>query len=263
MGLKLLESFIVRHDPAHRHDHWQGGPPTHDQAVCPRCDEPLYLFWDLDANDPRFVTKQGRPIFSGMRRLTLYWCVPCCKSIDYRLVDDQRVEILAIEGEPSSTIEKKKRDPTFPYPNFPAAFKRRPIDLFGVSQLPKTVVKLLSAEPAPKLTAARKRLLEFHVGHDVSARTFEVMRTWAHQFGGKPYLPQGDEGIVCRNENCSSHGKRMHVIAAIRNDPTNELPIIETVEDVRRSNGFFNYFIVVYFHVCKRCYSIHGHTQGS
>ena len=56
----------------------------------------------------------------------------------------------------------------------------------------------------------------------------------------------------------------MHVIAAMHNDPPGGLPIVETMEDVARSSsGWFNYFVMVYFHICKRCGSLNGHSQGT
>ena len=264
MALKLLEPFIVRIDPSHRHDHWQGGSPIHDGAICPQCDRPLQLFWNLDAGDPRFTTKQGRPLFKTFDRLALYWCVPCFSSIDYILSEKGNVEVLCVDGEPASTATKRERDRGFPYANYPEQFPRNAIDLFSVSDLPKTVVDLLTAEPIPKLTDQRKHLLELHVGHQVSKRGFDLMRTWVHQFGGKPYLPQGDSWICCQNDKCRSFGKRMNVIASIHNDPPNGLPLIETMDDVNASPTHdFNFFVTVYFHCCKKCGSIHAHSQGS
>lgn len=264
MSLKLLEPFIVRAEPAHRHDHWQGGSPVHDGAMCPLCDHPLLLFWNLDCSDPRFVTKEGRPVFHGLDRLVLYWCVPCFASIDYLLLDTGNARVINVNGKAASDVIKATRRPTFPYVNFPSQFPHTPIDLFSLSELPKTVLDLLTADPIPKLTTESKRLLESHVGHHVSERGFELMRTWVHQFGGKPHLPQGDTQICCQNTDCKAYGKRMNVIAAIRNDPPGGLPIVETIDEVKKSPyGHFNFFVTVYFHMCKRCNSIHAHSQGT
>lgn len=264
MPLKLLDPFIVRADLSHRHDHWQGGSPIHDGATCLQCDHPLLLFWNLDCSDPRFVSKQGRPIFEGLDRLALYWCVTCFASIDYVLSDTGNVRVLCVNGKAASDVTKTKPRPKFPYANFPTQFQQTAIDLFLLSELPKTILDLLTAEPVPKLTEKRKRLLETHVGHSVSERGFDLMRTWVHQFGGKPHLPQGDTQICCQNTDCKSFGKRMNIVAAIRNDPPGGLPIVETLEEVKKSpTGYFNFFVTVYFHVCKRCNSIHVHSQGT
>jgi hypothetical protein len=259
---ELLETFIVRISPSHRFDHWQGGEPTDGNAVCPRCDQPLQLFWDIDASDPRFRSSTKQITFGDLRRILLYWCVPCFSSLDYQLVNGT-INILAADGRTGNRVEKKKRDPTFPYDSFPQSFARRPIDLLNKSDLPTEVVNLLTETPIPKLTATGKRMLEAYVGHTVSQRGFAVMRTWAHQFGGSPHLPQGDDTIVCCNKKCNSYNNPMYAIAAIHNDPPNDLPIIETKDNVTAANGYFNFFVTLYFHMCAACKSIHAHSQGS
>ena len=265
MALKLLEPFIVRPEPGAKHNHWQGGPPKHEGAICRRCGHQFQLIWDLNCSDPRFCNKDGRPVFRNLSRLPLYWCVPCFSSIDYSIIDDAKIELLRIDGKPANLVKRKRSDPKFPYANFPGEFVRQTIRLSSVPELPTTVRKLLSGNPSLKLTEARRKLLEKHVGHDVSPRIFHAMAgTWAHLFGGRPNLPQGDDWIVCPNEQCRSHGKRMKVIAAIHNDPPNGLPLIETMDRVRKSKtGSFNWFVTVYFHFCRSCNSVHAHSQGT
>ncbi|GEM_PF-1413528 len=265
MALQLLEPFIVRPDRNARHNHWQGGPPVHAGATCARCGHPFQLFWDLNCCDPRFRNKNGRPIFRNLARLPLYWCVPCFLSIDYSVIDDKRIELLRVDGEPAHLVKRKRPNPRFPYANFPREFDRQAIELTSGPELPKTVRELFTAEPTPKLTPARQALLERFVGHAVYPRLFALTgSTWVHSFGGTPYLPQGDDWIVCPNERCRSFGKRMKVMAAIHNDPPNGLPLVDTMEKVQQSkSGMFNYFVVVFFHFCKSCKTVHAHSQGT
>lgn len=101
MSLKLLEPFIVRPDAARRQDHWQGGPPVHEKAICCQCKRPLQLIWNMNTSDPRFVSNSGRRLFHTIGRLCLYWCVRCFTSLDYILRDDRIVETIAVNGEPA------------------------------------------------------------------------------------------------------------------------------------------------------------------
>ena len=147
-----------------------------------------------------------------------------------------------------------------------AGRSRRPqgISMVGIDELPKTVRDLLIADPVPRLTDARKRLLERYIGHSVSTRGFALMRTWIHQFGGSPHLPQGDRHIVCKNPECRHRGRRMKVLAAIKNDPSGGLPVAQPLDRSKGSGSdAYNYFITVYFHICGSCMSIHGESQGS
>lgn len=264
MALKLLQPFVVRPDKNARHDHWQGGAPIHAGATCRQCDQPFQLIWNLNCSDRRFVTKSGRPLFRNISRLPLYWCVPCFESIDYSIVDDQTIELQRVGGKPVDQVKRKCPDPTFPYRNFPREFAKQRISLSTLGELPMTVRRLLTEDPRPKLTESRKAMLEKCVGHSVHPRGFDLMGTWVQLFGGKPYLPQGDDWIVCPNQKCRSHGKRMKVVAAIHNDPPSGLPLIETMETMRKpQRRSFNHFVSVYFHLCNSCNTVHAHSQGS
>ena len=265
MDHKLLDVFIVRPCSNAEFDHWQGGTPIHQDAVCRRCNKPFQLIWHLNCLDPRFKTNDDRPIFSGISRLALYWCFRCGSSIDYTIVRDESVDVICIDREPVSQAKPRKLRESFPYPNYPDAFHQQAIALSRVVEMPTTVQELLGSATPPQLTEAGQQLLEEYVGHRVTKQEFELMRgTWVHQFGGEPFLPQGDDWIVCRNGGCPRQGQRLPVIAAIHNDPPNGLPFIQTMEDVRKSKtGFFNFFVTVYFHMCVVCNTIHGHSQGS
>ena len=255
MALKLLAPFVVRPNPDGRFKHIQGGSPIHESSLCPHCNRSLQLVWNLDCSDTRFRTSLGRPLFKGIDRLALYWCFPCFTPLQYRIIDNSSLGDFSTD--PNFTPEPKP-----PYKNFPAEFEELEISLTGISELPTTVQKLLTSKSPPKLTDNRRKLLERHVGHSVSERTFELLGTWIHQFGGAPYLAQGDEWITCRNPACKSSGKRMKFLAAVRNDPPNGLPFVETLEKVS-PDGHFNSFVAVYFHYCKSCSTISCHNQST
>ncbi len=112
-ALKLLEPFIVRAEPDHRHDHWQGGSPFTMVRRARSAIISLFLFWNLDCSDPRFVDQEGRPVFHDLDRLALYWCVPCFASIDYVLLRTGNVRVLNVNGKPVPEVIKATRRPTF------------------------------------------------------------------------------------------------------------------------------------------------------
>lgn len=264
MPLRLLNPLVVNVKSSGQQDHWQGGPVVHKGTDCPRCNELLILFWDLDATDHRFVTRQGRRIFKNCERIFLYWCPRCGSAIDYSVESATNILVLEVDGLDPSQVTKEQPRPNFPYRDYPKEYERTRISMVGIHELPKTVRDLLVSDPVPRLTDARKKLLERYVGHSVSARGFELMRTWIHQFGGSPHLPQGDQHIVCKNPECRHRGRRMKVLAAIKNDPSGGLPIAQPLDRSKRSDSdSYNHFITVYFHICGSCMSIHGESQGS
>lgn len=264
MSLRLIAPFVVNVSSPGQHEHWQGGPVLHDGAACPRCNKRLILFWNLDATDGRFVSRQGRHVFKGIERLFLYWCPRCGSAIDYSIEPTGNLRLLAMNGLATHQVPQEAAQPNFPYRDYPHEYERRRISIVASHELPKTVRDLLTVTPIPKLTDARKVLLERHVGHAVSARGFELMRTWIHQLGGAPYLPQGDQHVVCQKPECRRRGQRMKFLAAIKNDPPGGLPIAQPFVPTEASEStYYNHFITVYFHICSSCRSIHAESQGS
>src|SRR5687768_10740000 len=115
MPYYILPGFRVRLAKRSQNDHWQGGPAYHEGAVCPVCDRPLLLLWDFNCSDQRFRI-QGRQRFKHLERLPLYYCWPCCAEMDYRVINQKRVVVLANKG----TVQGKD----FPYKKYPFQFQR-------------------------------------------------------------------------------------------------------------------------------------------
>jgi len=50
----------------------------------------------------------------------------------------------------------------------------------------------------------------------------------------------------------------MKILAAVCNDPPVGLPMIETLETVNQSNGSFNRWVQLVFHLCDTCFTVHS-----
>jgi hypothetical protein len=242
----LLPGFRVRVTKRPTHDHWQGGKARHAEAVCTTCDRPLLLLWDLNGKDPRFRV-DGSQVFKWLDRLPLYYCWTCCAEMDYCVTAPNRIVILKNEG------TYQGRD--FPYKRFPLEFRRQPLQLDQLADMPQSLKKLIPyhwGEPVP--TKVRKYFANW-LGHRVKDG-FDI---WWHQLGGLPWLVQGPEEILCPNPRCpgSRHRWRMKILAVIRNDPPSGLPMIETMRQVKRVHGDFDHWNEVVFHICKKCLTIH------
>jgi len=243
----LLPGFRARPTERPDHDHWQGGKARHKGAICTVCDRPLLLLWDLNCRDPRFVVN-GFPVFGSLERLPLYYCWPCYAEMDYRVVAPNRIVVLKNEG--------SYYGDDHPYKRFPLRFKRQPITLERLADLPDRLKKLLSTGFDWFLPAKARKPLEKWLGRPVRMS----LDIWWHQFGGEPWLVQGPEQIACPNEECSwsRRRRRMKVLAVLRNDPPSGLPMVETMRNVKKNGGHFNWFVQVVFHICKGCLTIHA-----
>lgn len=246
MAYDLLPGFLVRLATQSQHDHWQGGPAYHEGAVCRICDRPLLLLWDINCLDPRLRVR-GRSVFKDLKRVPLYYCWKCAGDVDYRVVDSHRLEVLGNRGRPQGD--------DFPYKNYPLQFERRRISLDRLDELRKLSTRW-NVDVGERLPASARKRLEKRLGHRVTY-DFDI---WWHQFGGRPWLVQGPENIVCPNEKCSwaRRGWTMKILASIINDPPSGLPMIESVKEVKKNKGHFNSYVQVIFHICRGCLTLHA-----
>jgi hypothetical protein len=53
----------------------------------------------------------------------------------------------------------------------------------------------------------------------------------------------------------------MKIPAAISNDPPSGLPMVETMNDVKKNKGHFDYSVQVIFHICRGCLTLHAGNQ--
>jgi hypothetical protein len=247
MPYHILPGFRVRRAKNGRQNHWLGGSPLHKNAVCPVCNRLLLLLWDIDCGDTRF-RNQEKSIFKTLNRLPLYYCWTCASEFDYQVLDSDQLRILSFKGE--------KQGHDFPYKNFPSQFDRQPIELDLLEKIPIAATRALQADSFQKLRKPAKLALEKWLGRSVR-HDYDI---WWHQFGGRPWLIQGKEKRVCANKRCSWSRRKwsMKILASIVNDPPGGLPMLETVEHVKKDKGFFNSWVQVVFHICPGCLSIHA-----
>jgi hypothetical protein len=151
----------------------------------------------------------------------------------------------------------EKQGDNFPYRCYPTYFRRQPIELELLTQIPPTTKGLIDmTDPSDRVRPSVKKRLESWLGHSVKFG-FDI---WWHQFGGQPWLVQGPERIVCANEKCSWARRKwaMKILASVINDPLGGLPMIESTKQVKANNGHFNNSVQVVFHLCPSCLSIHA-----
>jgi hypothetical protein len=167
----------------------------------------------------------------------------------YRITDPQRIHLLQNNG--------SVQGPDFPYRNYPLSFDRRAIELSRPDDMPASVRKFFTNTPDPvskSMKAALSKWFRRPIRDD-----FDI---WWQQFGGEPWLVQGDEQLTCPNPKCSAarNNKNMKILAAVCNDPMSGLPMIETEEDIE-SHGVVNRWVQVVFHICEDCLSIRAFNR--
>jgi hypothetical protein len=249
MSYRFIPGFIVRVSDQSRHNHWQGGVPDHEGADCERCQKPLLLLWDINCSDPRFVV-DGRRVFKDLQRLPLYYCWTCVADLAYQVVDNKRIHFLLNNG--------SVQGPDFPYVKYPLNFDRHPIELSRPDDAPQIVRDFFNDAPEETSTSTRAALSEW-----LRRPIRDEFDIWWQQFGGEPWLVQGEEQLTCPNLQCAaaSDGRNMKILARICNDPTFGLPMIETSEDVERSHGVVNRWVQVVYHICEQCLTIRAFNR--
>jgi hypothetical protein len=204
----------------------------------------LLLVWDLNCGDPRFRVNR-KPIFKHLERLPLYFCFRCLGDMDY-----YRIRVLKSTG--------TYYGEGFPYQRFPIAFERQPIESDRPMDAPGEVRKALDAVDLMdrRLSKEVQGPLEKWLGRPLTCG----MDVWWHQFGGRPNYEQGPERFPCPNEACSWSRQQwaMKILAVQSNDPPAGLPMFETLKDVKKNHGHFNWYTQVIFHICKGCLTLHA-----
>lgn len=218
--------------------HWQGGPPQHANAVCPFCEKPLLLYWDIDCRDPRFAAESPE-LFAGLERLPLYHCWRCPEPTVYQVLPGGPIAMLKPE---------KKSSEESPFENLPAEFRKTAIQL---NPLPREIANLLIiAEDFSEqwLSAEEHRRLRTFFGNDPEVQSW----TSPDQFGGAPSFMQGRREIRCPNPGCLTH--QMGHPLERRNSVLKDLAAIEPDE----SFGVSDQFAQVAFHLCWKCNTVHA-----
>ncbi len=249
MAYHLIPGFIIRIGEQSNYRHIQGGPCSHDGAFCPTCSRPLIRIWQFDCNDPRFVVvgTDNTRAFGELASLPLYYCWTCCSELAYRIVDDDTIDVLrSDDGTPRES---------FPYPDYPAEYPENPLRLYRPDELPNLVRKHIVDELDDPIPEDEKQALSKFFGRPVRST---IGGLWWHQFGGEPWLAQGDEDVTCPNPGCQHHsdGETMKILAATCNDPLAGLPMIESAATVEANGGHFNHWVQVVFHICPLCLTI-------
>jgi hypothetical protein len=246
------QGYALIQDDSATGGHWFGGEPYHKGAKCPVCKIPLLLIADLSCVALR-VNEPAR-LFHELDRLPLYYCWRCCASgLSYRFVAPDKLEILRNDGNPQGD--------DFPYRNFPAEFPRKAV---SVVPIPYETAKLLTLEQevdrkwlseADQRTLSEQLPLLRHGG-------FADWRSNFHQIGGVIRPLQGHGRIGCPNKLCKAHksfmdgyATQMKELAIICNDPRSGLPMVESMEDFKKTSKFDEWVQIVYW-VCEECLTI-------
>ena len=232
-------------------DHWLGGKPYHQEAMCPACKIPLLLLWDINCKDSRFPRKK----FGSLERLPFYYCWGCVNDISYQIIEGNRLRIHRT---------KRSAGRSFPYKPYPKSFERRPLTLHeGIPEEIRRIVQEMIAksdkdDDSGPSRQERASLREFF-GHEVPME----LCLFHHQFGGKPLQRNWfDQVFDCPNPSCSGkvtdrlRGKKraMKFLAGVINDPWGGLPMVDAANnDTKKS---WNYFVSVQFHICDCCWTI-------
>ncbi|MCA8970597.1 MAG: hypothetical protein KDC95_12460 [Planctomycetes bacterium] len=178
-------------------DHFRG-------ATCTTCEHPLLLIWTLDREDPRFeriVARSHRRQATDFARwkrhrfLPLLYCWRCATDMTYRLVSQNRIEVLdQRSGEPSED---------FPYANYPDGFEEHALELEPIPEDMRASYDLACNQEGWLDDEQTTRLAEW-LDCDPQ-RIASGFPPPVLQVGGIPQLAQGKETLQCKNPKCEHH----------------------------------------------------------
>jgi hypothetical protein len=250
----LLETrFRVHVSEQSDGDHWSGGPAYHRGAICPACELPLLLLWDINCKDSRFPQRK----FGPLERLPLYFCWGCVNDLSYQLVSGNELRIFSGE---------QRKGLTFPYQHYPTSFERKALALDSgvpdeIRHLVQKIYSRIGNNDAPSISSKERKVLRDFFGHPVISE----MCTVHHQLGGKPLsLYWAMEVFNCPNPACRNDSedgvprkkRAMKFVAGIINDPWGGLPMVDPA--TKETKKDWDYFVSVQFHICDRCWMIYG-----
>lgn len=227
-----------------QYDHWEGGPTEHQGAICDSCQQPLHLMWNINARDPRFSAEYDG-VFGGLNRLPLYYCCRCPEHTIYRIVNDERIEVLPVD---SASYEET------PFTDFPEEFARRPLSLAPVPHQIENLTLLSAALGNDWLHPDDRSQLEAYYRALNGEKWLEIRHS---QFGGLPVMEQGPIQEFCPNPECPTHAWGNPITRNKKRYRLKLLAVIDTDAgfDMKTSCA------QIVFHTCWCCNTVHGSYQ--
>ncbi|MBL8835404.1 MAG: hypothetical protein JNL66_04120 [Alphaproteobacteria bacterium] len=221
-----------------RGPHRFGGAQSIPGAICNRCDKPFLHFMSLATADERLQLPRH---IDSLPLLYCWRCQGTGKRFVYRVSGKNAVDVLIYA--PFNPREKPIDDSDdFPYPDYPASFPEKRVDLAPVPPRIAAVLRLLNGERYGTLIDE----------HDLK-RT-DKLALPCHQVGGEPYLIQYPPGDPIACPRCK---KDMKLLATLCDNPLG--PAIDASYDRAAKKGVTftgNAYVQLLFHACAACLTV-------
>ncbi|WP_283435004.1 hypothetical protein [Neorhodopirellula lusitana] len=251
---------VVPEDDAEA-NHYFGGSPSLDGALCPTCKIPLLQLLNIDCTDPLLSDKS----FGPWKRLPFLFCWTCIRDVYCTASGPNAMHVI-------HTDQSTLADSSPPYESYPQSFPQRSALLkVGIPDDVKAIARRMIEEwqssgseddekESWEPSSEEQAKLTDYFGHPVKS-TFCLTH---HQIGGHNLGPPWqDDEYRCPNSNCKSRAKRgrkMTFVARILNAPAHGLPMIETLES--RNPSEYNYDVAVQYHICESCFTLVGSNRS-
>jgi hypothetical protein len=236
----LQQGYRVSFSHGAPEDHWSGGPPRHQGAVCPVCKKPLLLFWDINCEDPRF-RNESPDVFGALTRLPLYYCCRRPEPTSYQVLSPDRIRTFRPD---LHTYEET------PFSDFPDEFDRRPLCLEPIPRDVANFVVLANDFSFDWLNPSERDRLSEYLDKEVRS----VWDLELSQFGGAPRLIQGHRGIDCPNPDCLAKRMGVPVLGNPEQYQMKELAVIDIDSGFEMKTNCAQ----IAYHICWNCLTIHA-----
>ena len=221
-------------------DHWRGGPPQHEDAICPICRKPLLLFWDINCRDSRFRA-ESPDIFGELDRLPLYYCCRRPEPTVYQVLPNSRIRM--IKPELCGWEES-------PFHDFPDEFDRKPIRLEIIPREVENLLIIVNEFALDWLNEAELDRLSEYLQENFIARCSINLS----QFGGVPLMTQGHREIECPNADCLTHQMGHPILRNKQHYQMKEIAVIDDDSGFEMETGCAQ----IAFHICWKCHTVHA-----
>ncbi|PHR86460.1 MAG: hypothetical protein COA78_37940 [Blastopirellula sp.] len=225
-------------------NHWRGGPPKHEGAICPICKKPLLLFWDIDCNELR-SRGNSTEIFGDLDRLPLYYCCRRPEPTIYQVLSINKIQTIRPE---------LVSDEESPFEDYPNEFERKPIKLEPIPRAIENLLIIAKYFDLPWLNSDECKLLSSYLKEEISS-TCDIHLS---QFGGAIDLTQGRDVLKCPNKTCSTHDMG----SPFSDDTFNKMKELAVI-DVDSGFEFKSNYSQIVFHICWKCSTIHADYRCS
>lgn len=233
----MRQGYRVSVAPGPMQNHWCGGPTVHEGAICPLCNQPLLLLWDINGRDARFHSECPE-FFDGIDRLPLYYCARHPEETIYQVRPKESIR----------TFQPQRRsDEGSPFGNIPPLFERKPLQLEPIPRNIENLLVIIREFDEEWLQETERASISEYLGIGFDRHL--------SQFGGTPFIARRyPNGLPCPNPECLTHRMGHPMLRNKLHFQMKQLAVIDADAGFEWEHNYAQ----IAFHLCWKCFTVHA-----